>query len=64
MTEKILWTDALEELEAEGIPESQARVALGTLLDGELELPQEDDQERVITRAELDRVRGRLDSDE
>lgn len=64
MSEPILWTDALAELEAEGIPENQARLGLGTLLEGELELPQVDDQERVISRAELDRVKARFDSDE
>lgn len=55
--EPIKWTDAYRTLRNEGATIVQARFALGTLLDGELELEQQDDTERVITAAELQRAR-------
>lgn len=60
MTE-IEWTEAIDMLKAEGHGDELYH-ALGSLLDGELELEQEDDRERVISEAELDRVRDKLRS--
>ncbi|HLS01166.1 MAG TPA: hypothetical protein VK054_04185 [Beutenbergiaceae bacterium] len=52
MTEQILWTTALDEITAITRDENQTRLILGTLLDGDLELPQTDNEERVITQSE------------
>ena len=61
-TEPILWTDAIESLLAEGFNRNKVYKALGDLLDGELDLPQVDDTERVISQAEFERARENASS--
>lgn len=57
MPAEIKWTDAYKAIRNDGYTIVEARFGLGSLLDGELELPQADNAERVITEAELDRAR-------
>lgn len=51
------WTDAYKQLRNDGYTITEARIALGKLLDGELELEQVDGQERIITQAELEQAK-------
>lgn len=54
---KIKWTHAIDQLKDQGFTTEATYFGLGKLLDGELELEQIDNEERVISPAELSQAK-------